>query len=132
MLQEFKKFILRGNVVELAIAVIIGTAFGRITTSLVNDVLMPILGIFVGGINFTDLKIVIKEAYGETAELALYYGNFIQSIIDFLIIGFAIFVIIKLINSMHRKKKEPDAPPAPSKEEILLEEIRDILKERSS
>jgi large conductance mechanosensitive channel len=132
MLQEFKKFILRGNVVELAIAVIIGTAFGRITTSLVNDVLMPILGIFVGGINFTDLKIVIKEAYGETAELALYYGNFIQSIIDFLIIGFAIFVIIKLINSMHRKKKEPDAPPTPSKEEILLEEIRDILKERSS
>lgn len=132
MLQEFKKFILRGNVVELAIAVIIGTAFGRITTSLVNDVLMPILGIFVGGINFTDLKIVIKEAYGETAELALYYGNFIQSIIDFLIIGFAIFVIIKLINSMHRKKKEPDVPPAPSKEEILLEEIRDILKERSS
>jgi large conductance mechanosensitive channel len=131
MLQEFKKFILRGNVVELAIAVIIGTAFGRITTSLVNDVLMPILGIFVGGINFTDLKIVIKEAYGETAELALYYGNFIQSIIDFLIIGFAIFVIIKLINSMHRKKKEPDAPPTPSKEEILLEEIRDILKERS-
>jgi large conductance mechanosensitive channel len=97
----------------------------------VNDVLMPILGIFVGGINFTDLKIVIKEAYGETAELALYYGNFIQSIIDFLIIGFAIFVIIKLINSMHRKKKEPDAPPTPSKEEILLEEIRDILKERS-
>jgi large conductance mechanosensitive channel len=132
MLQEFKKFILRGNVVELAIAVIIGTAFGRITTSLVNDVLMPILGIFVGGINFTDLKIVIKEAYGETAELALYYGNFIQSIIDFLIIGFALFLIIKLINSMHRKKKEPDAPPTPSKEEILLEEIRDILKERSS
>ena len=131
MLQEFKNFIMRGNVVELAIAVIIGTAFGRITTSLVNDVLMPILGIFLGGINFTDLKIVIKEAYGETAELALYYGNFIQSIIDFLIIGFAIFVIIKLINSMHRKKKEPDKPPAPSKEEILLEEIRDILKERS-
>lgn len=131
MLQEFKNFLMRGNVVELAIAVIIGTAFGRITTSLVNDVLMPILGIFVGGINFTDLKIVIKEAYGETAELALYYGNFIQSIIDFLIIGFAIFVIIKLINSMHRKKKEPDAPPTPSKEEILLEEIRDILKERS-
>jgi large conductance mechanosensitive channel len=132
MLQEFKNFLMRGNVVELAVAVIIGTAFGRITTSLVNDVLMPILGIFVGGINFTDLKIVIKEAYGETAELALYYGNFIQSIIDFLIIGFAIFVIIKLINSMHRKKKEPDAPPTPSKEEILLEEIRDILKERSS
>jgi large conductance mechanosensitive channel len=131
MLQEFKNFLMRGNVVELAVAVIIGTAFGRITTSLVNDVLMPILGIFAGGINFTDLKIVIKEAYGETAELALYYGNFIQSIIDFLIIGFALFLIIKLINSMHRKKKKPDVPPAPSKEEILLEEIRDILKERS-
>ena len=128
MLQEFKKFIMRGNVVDLAVAVIIGAAFGRIITSFVDDVLMPILGIFVGGINFTDLKIVIEEAQGEAAELAIYYGSFLQSVIDFLIIGLAIFMMIIWINRMQKKKEEPAAPPVPSKEETLLEEIRDILK----
>ena len=128
MLQEFKKFIMRGNVVDLAVAVIIGAAFGRIITSFVDDVLMPILGIFVGGINFADLKIVIEEAQGEAAELAIYYGSFLQSVIDFLIIALAIFMMIRWINSMKKKKEEPAAPPVPSKEETLLEEIRDILK----
>lgn len=132
MLQEFKKFIMRGNVVDLAVAVVIGAAFSRIVNSLVNDVLMPFLGILVGGINFTNLKIVIREGQGEAAELAFNYGMFIQSIIDFLIIAFTIFLIIKWINSMKKKKEEePAAPPAPSKEEMLLEEIRDILRTKN-
>lgn len=128
MLQEFKKFIMRGNVVDLAVALIIGAAFGRIITSFVDDVLMPILGIFVGGINFADLKIVIEEAQGEAVELAIYYGNFLQSLVDFLIIGFVIFMMIRLINNMRKKKEEAAAPPVPTNEEKLLEEIRDILR----
>ncbi|MGI6318421.1 MAG: large-conductance mechanosensitive channel protein MscL [Firmicutes bacterium] len=131
MLQEFKKFISRGNVIDLAVAVIIGGAFGRIVTSLVDDVLMPVLGIIAGGVNLTALKVVIKEAQGETAELALHYGMFLQTVIDFLIVAFAIFIIIKLINSFKKKEdKKPEAPPAPSKEVVLLEEIRDILREK--
>lgn len=128
MLQEFKKFIMRGNVVDLAVALIIGAAFGRIITSFVDDVLMPILGIFVGGINFADLKIVIEEAQGEAVELAIYYGNFLQSLVDFLIIGFVIFMMIRLINNMRKKKEEAAASPVPTNEEKLLEEIRDILR----
>ena len=130
MLQEFKKFISRGNVIDLAVAVIIGGAFGRIVTSLVDDVLMPVLGIIAGGVNLTALKVVIKEAQGETAELALHYGMFLQTVIDFLIVAFAIFIIIKLINSFKKRGKKPEAPPAPSKEAVLLEEIRDILREK--
>ena len=131
MLQEFRKFISRGNVIDLAVAVIIGGAFGRIVSSLVDDVLMPVLGVIAGGINLTALKVVIKEAQGETAELALHYGMFLQAIIDFLIVAFAIFMIIKFINSLKKKEDEkPEAPPAPSKEVVLLEEIRDILREK--
>jgi large conductance mechanosensitive channel len=131
MLQEFRKFISRGNVIDLAVAVIIGGAFGRIVSSLVDDVLMPVLGVIAGGINLTALKVVIKEAQGETAELALHYGMFLQAIIDFLIVAFAIFMIIKFINSLKKKEDEkPEAPPAPSKEAVLLEEIRDILREK--
>jgi len=128
MFQDFKKFIMRGNVVDLAVAVIIGGAFGRIITSLVNDLLMPVLGILIGGINFTDLKIVIRAAQGETAELAINYGAFIQSVIDFLIIALAIFLIIRCIIRMQKVKEEPSPAPTLSNEEVLLTEIRDILK----
>ncbi|NMB35965.1 MAG: large-conductance mechanosensitive channel protein MscL [Firmicutes bacterium] len=131
MLQEFKDFINRGNVVDLAIAVIIGGAFGRIVTSLVDDVIMPVLGILIGGINLTALKVVIKEAYGETAELALHYGTFLQAVIDFLIVAFAIFLMIKLINSFKKDEdKGPEVAPEQSEEVMLLEEIRNLLRER--
>ncbi|MGI5999174.1 MAG: large conductance mechanosensitive channel protein MscL [Lutispora sp.] len=124
MLQEFKKFALRGNVLDLAIGVIIGGAFGKIVTSLVNDVLMPILGLILGGIDFSNLEITIKDA-------SIKYGAFIQSVIDFLIIAFSIFIFIRAINRFKKKQEEkPAAPPEPTKEELLLTEIRDILKEK--
>ncbi len=127
MLQEFKKFIMRGNVVDLAVAVIIGAAFGRIVASFVNDMLMPVLGMFVG-FNFTDLKIVISEAQGDLAEIAVFYGSFIQAVLDFLIIGLAIFLMIKAMNRFQKKKEDaPPPPPLPTKEETLLTEIRDLI-----
>ncbi|HSV31228.1 MAG TPA: large-conductance mechanosensitive channel protein MscL [Atribacteraceae bacterium] len=129
MLKEFKEFALKGSIIDLAVAVIIGAAFGKIITSLVNDLLMPVTSIFLGGISFTDLKYVITPASGDVAEVALRYGVFIQSMVDFLIIAFSIFMIIKMITSI--KKKEPVAEPAPvvpSNEELLLVEIRDLLK----
>jgi len=129
MVKEFKEFALKGNVMDLAVAVIIGTAFGKIVTSLVNDLLMPVIGILLGGVSFTNFKYVITPASGEIAEVAIRYGAFIQSMVDFLIIAFSIFMVIKLITA--RKKKEPaveTAPPVPSNEELLLIEIRDLLK----
>lgn len=127
MLQDFKKFIMRGNVVDLAVAVIIGAAFGRIVASFVNDMLMPVLGMFIG-LNFTDLKIVISEAQGDLAEIAVYYGSFIQAVFDFLIIGLAIFLMIRFMTKLQKKKEETPPPaPIPTKEEILLTEIRDLL-----
>ena len=127
MLKEFKEFALKGNVMDLAVAVIIGAAFGKIITSLVNDLLMPVVGIFLGGVNFTDLKYIITPASGDVAEVAILYGAFIQSIVDFLIVAFSIFLFIKLLSSRKKKEtKEPSAPPAP--EVVLLEEIRDLLK----
>lgn len=129
MVKEFKEFALKGNVMDLAVAVIIGTAFGKIVTSLVNDLLMPVIGILLGGVSFTNFKYVITPASGEIAEVAIRYGAFIQSMVDFLIIAFSIFMVIKLITA--RKKKEPAveaAPPVPSNEELLLIEIRDLLK----
>ena len=129
MVKEFKEFALKGNVMDLAVAVIIGTAFGKIVTSLVNDLLMPVIGILLGGVSFTNFKYVIAPASGEIAEVAIRYGAFIQSMVDFLIIAFSIFMVIKLITA--RKKKEPaveTAPPVPSNEELLLIEIRDLLK----
>lgn len=131
MLKEFKEFAFKGNVIDLAVGVIIGGAFGKIVTSLVNDILMPILGILLGGINFKDLKYVIVPASGDAAESAILYGSFMQSIIDFFIIASSIFLFIKLFSSV--KKKEPVAPPAPpepSQEVLLLEEIRDLLKSK--
>lgn len=130
MFKEFNKFAIKGNVIDLAVGVIIGGAFGKITTSLVNDIIMPILGIIIGGMNFKELKFIITPAEGDIAESAIYYGAFIQSITDFLIISISIFLFVKLLSKV--KKKElpppPPAPPVPGKEEILLTEIRDIIK----
>ncbi|MDD2481825.1 MAG: large conductance mechanosensitive channel protein MscL [Lutispora sp.] len=124
MLQEFKKFALKGNVLDLAIGVIIGGAFGKIVTSLVNDLLMPIIGLLLGGVNFSGLQWTIGDA-------VITYGAFIQSIVDFVIIAFSIFLFIKAITRFKKKEEEkPSAPPEPSKEELLLTEIRDILKEQ--
>lgn len=125
MWKEFKTFALKGNVLDLAIGVIIGAAFGKIVSSLVNDVLMPIIGILVGGIKLNDLQF----QYGETV---LKYGAFLQTVVDFFIVSFSIFLFIKAISRFKRKEEtKPDVPPAPTKEEILLAEIRDLLKQRS-
>lgn len=132
MLKEFKAFALKGNVLDLAVGVIIGGAFGKIVTSLVNDIIMPILGIILGRINLTNLKWVIRPGVeGGEAELAVLYGGFLQNIIDFLIIALSIFFFIKLLTSFKKKEEvKPAEPPKPSKEEVLLTEIRDILKEK--
>jgi large conductance mechanosensitive channel len=131
--QEFKEFSLKGNVVDLAVGVIIGGAFGKIVTSLVNDVITPLLGILTGGIDLSQARWVIREAVGDTLpELSMNYGIFLQNIIDFFIIAASIFLVIRLFNSLKKKeeKKEEAQPPepAPSKEELLLTEIRDLLK----
>jgi len=132
MIREFKEFAMRGNVVDLAVGVVIGAAFGKIVSSVVADVIMPPIGVLLGGVDFTDLKLVLKEAVGEAPAVTLNYGSFIQTCIDFLIIAFAIFLLVKGINSLKRKEAEaPPAPPAPSAEEVLLTEIRDLLKNRA-
>ncbi|MCX4189597.1 large-conductance mechanosensitive channel protein MscL [Methylophaga sp. OBS3] len=129
--QEFKKFALRGNVMDMAVGIIIGAAFGKIVSSLVSDILMPPLGLLLGGADFKDLAVVLQEAVGETPAVVIAYGSFIQTIIDFIIIAMAIFVAIKVMNSMKAKEEAaPAAPPAPSKEEVLLTEIRDLLKNK--
>ena len=131
MIKEFKEFAMRGNVLDLAVAVIIGAAFGKIVTSLVNDIVMPIISIILGGVSFADLKYVITPAVGDLEEVAIRYGAFIQAIIDFLIIALVIFIFVKIITSF---KKKPVPVPVevimPSKEETLLTEIRDLLKNR--
>lgn len=137
---EFKTFIARGNVMDMAVGVIIGGAFGKISTSLVNDIIMPLISMLTGGVDFSGWKIVLKEAVlnaageVEAAEVAINYGTFLATILDFLIIAFAVFCVIKAINSFHRKQEEapaePPAPPAPSNEEVLLTEIRDLLKNK--
>lgn len=128
MLKEFKEFAIKGNVIDLAIGVIIGGAFGKIITSLVNDILMPIFGFILSGINLADLKHVIKPASGDIPEVAILYGSFIQAVVDFLIISFSIFLFIKLLSSFKKKEEETPAPPAPDPQVVLLEEIRDLLK----
>ena len=137
---EFKKFIARGNVMDMAVGVIIGGAFGKISTSLVNDVIMPGVSMLTGGVDFSAWKIVLKEAVVDAsgaevaAEVAIRYGSFLATILDFLIIAFAVFCLIKFLNGLHRKKEEapaaPPAPPEPSAEEKLLTEIRDLLKNK--
>ncbi|HCC82514.1 MULTISPECIES: large-conductance mechanosensitive channel protein MscL [unclassified Methylophaga] len=131
MVQEFKKFAMRGNVIDMAVGIIIGVAFGKIVSSFVADVIMPPLGLLLGGVDFKDLTIVLKEAVGETPAVVIAYGQFIQTIVDFVIIAFVIFLVIKAMNSLKAKEEAaPEAPPAPTKEEILLTEIRDLLKEK--
>lgn len=135
MLQEFKKFAMRGNVVDMAVGIIIGGAFGKIVSSVVGDVIMPAVGLLVGGVNFTDLKLVLKQAVMENGEVvspevAINYGNFIQVVIDFLIIAFAVFLLVKAINALSKKKEEPATPAAPPADIQLLTEIRDLLRDK--
>ena len=140
--EEFKTFAMRGNVIDMAVGVVIGGAFGKITTSIVNDIIMPVIGAITGGLNFADWKIVLKEAVANAegvidpaTEIAITYGNTIAIILDFIIIAFAVFCMVKALNNLHKKKEEPapepeapPAPPAPTTEELLAE-IRDLLKE---
>lgn len=139
-ISEFKQFIARGNVMDMAVGVIIGGAFGKISTSLVNDLIMPVVSMLTGGVDFSQWKVVLKEAVIDNGEeiaaaVSINYGSFLSTILDFLIVALAIFCLIKSINKLHRKKAEapeaPPAPPEPSPEETLLTEIRDLLKERS-
>ncbi|MBU4316724.1 MAG: large-conductance mechanosensitive channel protein MscL [Proteobacteria bacterium] len=129
MLDEFKAFAMRGNVVDMAVGVIIGAAFGKIVSSLVADVVMPPIGLLVGGVDFSNLAITIKAASEGVASVTINYGKFIQSVIDFVIIAFTIFMAIKGMNAMKRKEEEkPSEPPAQPAQEVLLGEIRDLLK----
>lgn len=131
ILDEFKSFAVKGNAIDMAVGIIIGGAFGKIITSIVSDIIMPPIGLLVGGVNFTDLKFMLKDAVGDVPAVTINYGNFIQVAFDFLIIAFSIFMVIKLLNSAKRKEKVEEVKeeaPAPSKEEILLTEIRDLLK----
>jgi large conductance mechanosensitive channel len=143
MLKEFKTFAMKGNVIDLAVAVIIGGAFGKIITSFVNDVLMPPIGLLLGNTDFSKLRIILKEGSDAVmngdqvitpavTEVAVKYGAFVNTILDFIIVAFSIFMVIKAYNRMKKKEEAapPPAPPAPSKEEVLLTEIRDILKEK--
>lgn len=131
ILQEFKEFAVKGNVIDMAVGIIIGAAFGKIVSSFVGDVIMPPIGVLIGGVDFTSLAVVLKEATANTPAVVLSYGKFIQTVIDFTIIAFAIFMAIKAINSFKRKEDAaPEAPPEPTKEEMLLTEIRDLLKDQ--
>ena len=133
MIKEFRDFAMRGNVVDLAVGIIIGAAFGKIVSSFVNDILMPPIGIALGGVDFKDLSVTLKDAVGDVAAVTLNYGMFIQMVVDFVIVAFAIFLLIKALNSMKKKAEEaPPAPLAPTGEEILLREIRDLLKSRGN
>ena len=128
MVSEFKDFAMRGNVMDMAVGIVIGGAFGKIVTSFVNDVLMPPIGLALGGVDFSGLVITLQEATEEAAAVTLNWGAFVQSVVDFTIIAFAIFLVIKAMNAA--KKKEEDAPAAPPKQEVLLTEIRDALQQR--
>lgn len=127
---EFKAFAMKGNVVDMAVGIIIGAAFGKIVSSMVGDIIMPPLGLLIGGVNFTDLKLILKAAVDATHPAVTWnYGNFLQAAFDFLIIALSVFMVIKAINASKRKEEAaPAAPPAPTKEETLLTEIRDLLK----
>lgn len=129
ILDEFKKFAMKGNMIDMAVGIIIGAAFGKIVASLVNDIIMPPIGLLLGGVNFTDLKVVMKAATETVPAVTWNYGSFIQVAIDFLIVAFAIFMLVKGINAMKKKEEAaPAAPPAPTTDQVLLTEIRDLLK----
>ncbi|MEX2513361.1 MAG: large-conductance mechanosensitive channel protein MscL [Cyclobacteriaceae bacterium] len=138
LIKEFKDFAVRGNVVDLAVAVILGTAFGKVVSSLVNDIIMPPIGLMLGGVDFSDLMIVLKEAYldpagEEISAVSINYGNFIQFVVDFTLVALAVFMMVKLINNLKRKEEAAPTPPPPTvnKTEVLLEEIRDLLKKQN-
>ena len=133
MLKEFRDFAMKGNVVDLAVAVIIGGAFGKIVASFVKDIVMPPIGMLLGGVDFTDLVIVLKAATEETAAVTINYGVFLGVLLDFIVIAFVIFMMIRTINNMKKKEEEapPAEPPAPPEDITLLKEIRDLLKERN-
>jgi len=132
MVDEFKAFAMKGNVADMAVGIIIGAAFGKIVASIVGDIIMPPLGLLIGGVNFTDLKVILKAATEANPAVTWNYGNFLQVTFDFLIVAFAVFMVIKAMNAAKKKEEAkpeaPAAPPPPSKEEILLTEIRDLLK----
>ena len=133
MLKEFRDFAMKGNVVDLAVAVIIGGAFGKIVASIVKDIVMPPIGMLLGGVDFTELVIVLKDATEETAAVTINYGVFLGVLLDFIVIAFVLFMMIRTINNMKKKEEEapPAEPPAPPEDITLLKEIRDLLKERN-
>lgn len=129
MMQEFKDFAIKGNAVDMAVGIVIGAAFGKIVSSFVGDVIMPPIGVLLGGVDFSDLAFTLKDAVEQTPAVVIAYGKFSQTVIDFTIIAFAIFIAVKVINSLKKKEEAaPKAPPKPSAEEVLLSEIRDLLK----
>lgn len=129
IVQEFKEFAVKGNVVDMAVGIIIGAAFGKIVTSIVNDIIMPVMGIVIGGVDFSDRSLVLRGAVGEAPAVTLNYGMLIQVTLQFLIVAFAVFLLVKGINRLKRKEEAQDAvPPVPSNQEVLLAEIRDLLK----
>ena len=129
LVDEFKSFAMKGNVVDMAVGIIIGAAFGKIVSSVVSDIIMPPIGLLIGGVNFTDLKLILKAATETGPAVTWNYGNFLQVIFDFLIVAFAVFLMIKAMNAAKKKEEAvPSAPPAVPNEEILLTEIRDLLK----
>ena len=129
LIKEFKDFAVRGNVIDMAVGIIIGGAFGKIVSSFVTDVVMPPIGVLLGGVDFSKLSITVKEATETVEAVKINYGTFINTVIDFIIIAFVIFMAIKAMNKMKKKEEEkPSAPPAPSKQEVILTEIRDLLK----
>jgi large conductance mechanosensitive channel len=131
ILKEFRQFAVRGNVVDLAVAVIIGAAFGKIVSSFVADIVMPPLGLLIGGVNFADLALTLKAASGKAPAVLWTYGKFLQTVFDFTIVAFAIFLAVKGINRLKREQEAaPAAPPAPPRQEVLLEEIRDLLRQK--
>ena len=131
MLKEFKEFAVKGNVIDMAVGIIIGVAFGKIITSLVGDVIMPPIGVAMGGVDFSNLSIIVQEAIDKKPAVVISYGKFLQTIIDFIIIAFAIFMAVKGMNSLKKKEAEaPAAPVPPTNQEVLLAEIRDLLKKK--
>jgi large conductance mechanosensitive channel len=131
LLQEFKQFAVKGNVIDMAVGIVIGAAFGKIVSSFVGDIIMPLVGQATGGIDLSQYKIVLQEAQGETAEVAIHFGQFANYVIDFVIVAFAIFLVVKAMNAAKKKEEaQPSAPPAPTREELLLTEIRDLLAKK--
>jgi large conductance mechanosensitive channel len=130
IIDEFKSFIKRGNVIDLAVGIIIGAAFGKIVSSFVNDVLMPPIGLLLGGLDFSEFALVLREASGDIPAVTIKYGSFINMVIDFLIVAFAVFMVVKVVNKLKREEEAKPAPPKVTKEAELLGEIRDILKSK--